>query len=382
MTDFDIIIIGGGMAGASLGAEVAPHARVLILEMEDVAGYHATGRSVSFWEESYGGPQVQPLTSASGPLLTTPDPDFADTGFLTPRGALHIGRAEDRAVRDDFIRAFSGSGVRFEALEGIDVARRIPGLRSAWTLGLAEPSTADIDVAALHAAYLRRFARHGGTMWNAARLIAARHDTQGWHVETTAGSCRCATLVDAAGAWADDVARLCGVAPLGIAPLQRTVVQLRVDANVPADMPVVMDLNGSFYFKPIGGRCLWLSPHDEEPSPPCDAAPEELAVAIAIDRLEQVVDWPIVAVERKWAGLRSFAPDRRPVYGRDSAQPHFFWFAGQGGFGIQTAPAAALIGAALLLDHAPAAAVSTIDAEAYSPRRFHALPLVSAANAG
>ncbi len=382
MTEFDIIIIGGGMAGASLGAEIAADARVLILEMEDVAGYHATGRSVSFWEESYGGPQVQPLTSASGPLLAHPDPDFADTGFLTPRGALHIGRAQDHGVRDDFMRAFAGSGVRFEALDGADVSRRIPGLRADWTLGISEPSTADIDVAALHASYLRRYMRNGGTMTTAARLTAARHNRHGWHLETTAGAYRCATLVNAAGAWADDVARLCGVAPLGITPLQRTVVQLRVDADVPADMPVVMDLNGTFYFKPIGGRCLWLSPHDEEPSAPCDAAPEELAVAIAIDRLEHVVDWRVVAVERKWAGLRSFAPDRLPVYGRDAAQPHFFWFAGQGGFGIQTAPAAALVGAALLLDRTPDAAVSGIAADAYSPKRFRSPPLVSARNTG
>jgi D-arginine dehydrogenase len=175
--------------------------------------------------------------------------------------------------------------------------------------------------------------------------------------------------VNAAGAWADDIARLAGARPIGIAPFRRTVAVLRVAPAAPADLPLVIDVGGSFYFKPDAGR-LWLSPHDEVPSDPCDAAPEELDVAIAIDRFQNVTDWQIEAVERRWAGLRSFAPDRMPVYGFAPEADGFFWFAGQGGFGIQTAPAAARLGAQALLGQGPDAMTAGIDAAAYAPARF------------
>ena len=176
-------------------------------------------------------------------------------------------------------------------------------------------------------------------------------------------------LVNAAGAWADEFAQLAGARPVGIQPLRRTVVQLRVAPQVAPELPLVLDIGGGFYFKPESGR-VWLSPHDEEPSEPCDAAPEELAVAQAIHRFETVVDWQVEAVERKWAGLRSFAPDRLPVYGFDPQAGGFFWFAGQGGYGIQTAPAAARLGAQLLLDLPRDELTAEIDDRLYAPRRF------------
>jgi D-arginine dehydrogenase len=176
-------------------------------------------------------------------------------------------------------------------------------------------------------------------------------------------------LVNAAGAWADPLAELAGTRPLGIQPLRRTVAQLRTVPRPPADLPLVLDISGAFYFKPEHGK-LWLSPHDETPCPACDAAPEELDVALAIDRFEHVVDWRIEAVEHKWAGLRSFAPDRLPVYGFDARVPGFFWFAGQGGFGIQTAPAAARLGAQLLLGLPGDAMTETLDPALYAPARF------------
>ena len=174
-------------------------------------------------------------------------------------------------------------------------------------------------------------------------------------------------LVNAAGAWADEVARVAGVRPIGIAAYRRTLAQLRTDPPALADLPHVADLSGRFYFKPEPGGRLWLSPHDETPTDPCDAAPDELDVAIAIDRFEGVVDWRVQAVERKWAGLRSFAPDRLPVFGFDARTPGFFWCAGQGGFGIQTAPAAAALCAALVLGHEPPAG---LDPSRYRPDRF------------
>jgi D-arginine dehydrogenase len=177
-------------------------------------------------------------------------------------------------------------------------------------------------------------------------------------------------LVGAAGAWADEVATASGVAPLGILPKRRTMVQLRVGRSGLRDLPLVDDADGQFYFKGEGDRSVWLSPHDEIACAPCDAAPEEIDVATALDRFEQVVDWPVEAVERSWAGLRSFAPDRLPVYGFDPHSPGFFWCAGQGGFGIQTAPAASLMAAALLLREEPAEMVAHIDPSLFSPARF------------
>ncbi|NWK97159.1 FAD-dependent oxidoreductase [Sphingobium lactosutens] len=366
MTAFDIVIVGGGMAGASLGAQLAADARVLILEMEERAGYHATGRSVAFWEETYGGPVVQPLTTASGPLLAAPDPDFHEGSFLSLRRTVHIGRAGDEPFRDALLATFAGK----VDLRPVDPAPLVPGLRPDWTLGVMEASCHDIDVAALHQACLRRFRRLGGEMRLASPLLDARPEGGGWRIETANGSVACGLLVNAGGAWADEVARRSGVAPVGIMPLRRTVVQLRVPAMPSADLPRVMDLQGRFYFKPEGEGRIWLTPHDEAPSPPCDAAPEELAVAQAIARFQEAVDWPVATIEHKWAGLRSFAPDRAPVYGFDPNMPGFFWFAGQGGFGIQTAPAAALLGAALLTGSALPEAVASIDSRAYCPDRF------------
>lgn len=356
MKRFDIAIVGGGIAGMTLAAEVAPHASVVVLEAEEVAGYHATGRSAAFWSETYGGPHIQPLTSASGAALAP---------FLDPLGSLHIGRTGDAARIDAFLAAFEGSGVE---LSQVDPADYIPGLKADWTLGVLEPSCAYIDVAALHADAAARLRRSGGEVWVNAGLRAATRAGD-WTIETPAGSLQAGILVDAAGAWADPVAEIAGAKPIGIQPYRRTIVQLRTDPVVPDAMPHVADIAGKFYWKPEAGGKLWLSPADETPTTACDAAPEDLDVAIAIDRMEQVVDWRVAGLERKWAGLRSFAPDRLPVYGFDRAVPGFFWCAGQGGFGIQTAPAAARVAAAVLLDRAPDASVSNIDPANYAPDR-------------
>ena len=338
----DIAIVGAGMAGASLAAMVAPHARVVLLEAEERPGYHATGRSAAFWEETYGGPGVFPLTMASGPYLR-------EHGFLTRRGALNIGREQDRHKVEAFVRNFADLGAGIELLEREAMDGMVPGLLPGWTCASWEPDCSDIDVAGLQSAE-RGEGRWTLTLADGSTLV-------------------CDTLVNAAGAWADEVAQIAGARPLGITPLRRTVAQLRTSPAVPADMPLVLDINEQFYFKPESGR-IWLTPYDETPSEPCDAAPEELDVAIAIDRMEHAVDWEVKVVERKWAGLRSFAPDRLPVYGFDTARDGFFWCAGQGGFGIQTAPAAAALAASLLLDRAVSPIADGIDPAAYAPERF------------
>jgi D-arginine dehydrogenase len=355
--DADIAIVGAGMAGASLAAEVAGEVSVLLLEGEDQPGYHSTGRSAAFWAESYGGPFIQPLTSASGPFLES-------HGLLERRGALHLADQEGvralKAMEEEF-----GPDVGFERIGRSRIEALLPAVRPEWRAGLLEPSCADIDVAALHGLFLAQARRKGARLVTGAEVQRIRSDPAGWRLETTAGEFSASQIVNAAGAWADRLAALAGAAPVGLQPYRRTLVQLRVAPPVPPDLPLVIDARERFYFKPEAGGRLWLSPHDETPCEPCDCAPEELDVALAIDRLERVVDWKVERVERSWAGLRTFAPDRRPVYGFDPLVAGFFWCAGQGGFGIQTAPAAGKLAAALLLGRPPEVAP-----EPYAPSRF------------
>ncbi len=359
MDSFDICIVGAGIAGASLAAEIGASARVLLIEGEDRPGYHTTGRSAANWHQSYGGAAVQPLTEASGSFLR-------EHGFLSERGALTIARDHDAARLHRFAGEFAALGVRVEVLDRDGLEAWIPGLLPGWTLGALEPDCSDIDVAALHQHYLAAARQGGAQLWTRAHLSAAIDEGDAWRCVLSDGrELRCDTLVNAAGAWADTVAQIAGVRPLCITPLRRTIAQVRPDPVAPADLPLVFDLNQKFYFKPESGR-LWLSPQDETPSDPCDAAPEELDVAVAIDRLNGVVDWRIEHVEHRWAGLRSFAPDRLPVYGFDRFHPRFFWCAGQGGFGIQTAPAAAKLAAAMVLGEV----WGKVDPAPYSPWRF------------
>ena len=357
-----MLIVGGGIAGASLGAEIAGRARVLLVEAESHCGYHSTGRSAAFWLESYGGAVVARLSAASRDFLDRPPDDFSEKGFLSTRGALHISDSGWAELPDS---------VETRRIERAELERIVPGIRERWRFGVMEPGCADIDVAALHAAYLRRLRRLGGEVRADARLESARRSGDSWTVELRDGATLTVPLiVDAAGAWADAVATACSVRPLGIAPKRRTMVQLRVGRSGLKALPLVDDAAGTFYFKGEGDSSVWLSPHDEIETDPCDAAPEEIDVATAIDRFEQVVDWPVEAVERSWAGLRSFAPDRLPVYGFDPVSPGFFWCAGQGGFGIQTAPAAAKMAAALLLGEEPDPMVARIDPAPFAPGRF------------
>ena len=359
---FDVLIVGGGIAGASLGAEIAGRAKTLIIEAESQCGYHSTGRSAAFWLESYGGPVVAQLTSASRGFLTDPPADFSEQGFLRTRGDLHL-------AKDDWPEL--PAGVDGRRIERAELERMVPGIRPEWQKAVFEPGCADIDVGGLHAAYLKQFKRLGGALRIDSRLESARREGGGWRIEMNCGEeVFASTIVDAAGAWADSVAAKCGVRPLGIAAKRRTMVQLRVGRAGLRDLPLIDDWAGTFYFKGEGDRTIWLSPHDEIDTVPCDAAPEEIDVATAIARFESVVDWPIEAVERRWAGLRSFAPDRIPVYGFDPAEPAFFWCAGQGGFGIQTAPAAAKMAAALLLGESPNQMEAPIEPAPFSPKRF------------
>lgn len=367
MSDFDVIIIGGGIAGASLGAEIAGTRRTLIVEAEDQCGYHSTGRSAAFWLAHYGGAPVIPLTVASRQPLEEGWPT-GERSFLRQRGAITIGK-EYRHLWDA-MSVETDKAPRRRELKRPELESHIPGLREGWDFGLLDSSCADIDVAGLHCACLAEFRKRGGTVMLATPLTSARRWDEQWAIEAGNERMTTSVLVNAAGAWADSVARRCGVQGLKITPYRRTVVQLRIGRGGLKDLPLVIDGLGRFYFKGESDNRVWISPHDETAIEPSDAAPEELDVARAIDSFQSVVDWPVEAVERKWAGLRSFTPARVPAYGFDPDVPGFFWCAGQGGFGIQTSPAAAKMAAALLLQGKPDSTIQGVDPTIYAPRRF------------
>ena len=362
MESFDIVIAGGGIAGASLAARLAGDARVLLIESEDLCGRHATGRSAAFWQASLGG--VSPERRLS--LLSRPMFDSGWPGSPVPllrtRGAVHLtGPCGEAFGGDDLLEGAD----RPVHLDRAELDRMIPGLREQWTGAFYEASCADIDVAAFHAACLAAARRCGAVIATSRELVSAEYDGERWIVDAAAAA---PVLVDAAGAWGDEVARRCGVAPLGLTALRRTVVQLRMGRGGLKHLPFVTDLHASFYFKGEGDRSLWVCPLDETPVEPCDAAPEEIDVAEAIDRFEQAVEWPVEAVERKWAGLRTFAPDRAMKFGFDPAAPGFFWCVGQGGMGIQTAPAASLLCAKLILGEPLGPELDGLDPEDVAPR--------------
>ncbi len=366
MTNYDFAVIGGGIAGASVAAALAPDASVVLLEAEDVPGYHSTGRSAAFWHETLGGPLVQPLSKASLEPLR-------DGGFLEPRTSLNVAEAENVGKLDTLLANFAGTGAQLRRLDHAGIREFVPRAKPALVEGVLEVDCADIDVGGLLNKYMADFRKAGGVVHTDFRVDALAHDGDLWNIASGERSVSAVTVVNAAGAWGDVVAKLAGAMLLGLQPKRRTIAQVRVDGDdVPHNLPLTIDIAGTFYFRPEGVNKLWVCPHDETPVEPGDASPEELDVAIAIDRLETVTSWRVLAVEHKWAGLRTFAPDRLPVYGFDPEVPGFFWCVGQGGYGIQTAPAAGALCAAMLLDRAPDAMVANINPAPFSPLRFHA----------
>lgn len=370
--EFDVAIIGAGIAGASMAYFLAPHARVVLLEAETLPGYHTTGRSAAFWVATYGGPLVEPLTSASRSFFETPPPEFGDGSLFAPRGGLHVAPPGDTGVIDRLAAEFAASGLRFERLDAAALATRFPILREGWAHdALYEPDSFDIDVARLHEGFLAAARRAGAVLMTDAEVGEATRTSGDWVLNTRSGNVRAPIVINAAGAWGDAVALLAGAEPLGLQPLRRTMAVIETSPAPPPDLPVVIDACGSFYFKPDAGR-IWVSPHDEIADVARDVRPEDIDVATAIDRFETAARPAVRRLERSWAGLRTFAPDRLPVYGFDPELPGFFWCVGQGGFGIQTAPAAGALAAALLLGRPiPNELVDgRVDPQRYSPARF------------
>ncbi|MCX7174505.1 MAG: FAD-dependent oxidoreductase [Proteobacteria bacterium] len=371
--DFDAVIIGAGMAGASLAYELASHMRVLVLERESQPGYHTTGRSAALFSEIYGNDIVRALSRASRAFLEAPGAGFAEHPLLTPRGTLFFaaaGQIEQLHALHGEVAPRSAVVRWFEADE---LRGRLPALRPEFAqAGLFEPDASDIDVHALHQGYLRGARQQGATLICDAELESASYVRDRWTVQSRAGQCSAALLVNAAGAWADDLAQMAGAAPLDLAPLRRTALVFEDhQAWDSRNWPLAVDIDEQLYFKPDAGRLL-ASPADETPSPPCDAQPDEFDVAVLLDRLERMTLLRPKRITGRWAGLRTFAPDRTPVAGFDAHAANFFWLAGQGGYGIQTAPALALLSASLILGKPvpDRLAAQGVTAQGLSARRF------------
>jgi D-arginine dehydrogenase len=370
--DFDVVVIGAGMAGASAAAEIARTRRVVLLERESQPGYHSTGRSAALFSETYGNAVVRALSRASREFLYAPPDGFVEHPLVRTRGSLHIARNDQIAALNAFF-ALPDIAANARLVDAKEAKRLCPLLRDGYAVAaILEPDAADVDVHALHQGYLRQFRARGGVLVTDAGVTALQKKSANWVVATTVGEFGAPVVVNAAGAWADEVAILAGLGPLGITPNRRTALLIDAPHGIDVDaLPNTIDIEEKFYFKPDAGK-LFLSPADETPSLPCDAQPDEMDVAIAIDRVQQAADIDVRHVRRKWAGLRSFAPDRSPVIGYDERTTGFFWLAGQGGYGIQTAPAASLLASVLVSEGRVPEALAAfgVDEALVSPNRF------------
>ena len=369
----DFLVVGAGMAGASAAFWLAERGRVVVLEQEDVAGYHTTGRSAAMYMQTYGGPLTKGLAVTGRSFLTDPPSDFAASPLLSPRGVLYVGRADQIDMLDRFYEENRRRVPTLARLDANQALEQPVPLREDYVAGaVLEPEAEEIDVAALHQGFLRGLRARGGTLMTEAGVTAFARARGLWHAETPAGAYCAPVVVNAAGAWCDAVAARAGVAPIGLQPKRRTAFIFDGPADGGVDgWPMVHDIDDAFYLKPDAGRILG-SPADETPSEPCDVYPEELDIAIGADRIMQATTLDIRHIRNKWAGLRSFVGDRQPVAGFDVAAEGFFWLAGQGGAGIMTAPALGAVTAALVTGEPlpQAAAAHGIAAERLGPGRL------------
>ena len=349
MLTADVVIVGAGMAGASAAYETAAHARVLLIERESLPGYHSTGRSAALFTEAYGNRVVRALTVASRAFYEAPPEGFTDHPMLSPRGALFIGAADQMGAIKQHFRDTSELVASIRWVDGQEARQIVPALRDGYVAaGVHEPDAMDIDVNALHQGYLRGLKARGGRLFTDAELLSLARQSGIWRLETKAGPIEAPIVVNAAGAWCDEVARLAGAAPVGLVPKRRTAMIFDGPAGSGFERwPLVADVAETWYIKPESGR-LFGSPADETPVPPCDIQPEEMDIALAAHHIEQATTLKVGRLHRKWAGLRSFVADKALVAGFDDQAEGFFWVAGQGGYGIQTAPAMGALVAALI----------------------------------
>lgn len=369
----DVIVVGAGIAGASIGYFLSRSARVLLLERESQPGYHTTGRSAALFAESYGTPQVRALTLASRAFFEGPPDGFADHPLLGDRGALFVGTSEQKDELDrlyDIVHAFTDRARRLSAAEA---RARVPVLEPAYAEGaVLDPVSADMDVHAIHQGFLRGIRAQGGAVRSDAGVTAIERTGDRWRVRAGGDVHEAPLLVNAAGAWCDVVARLAGVRPIGLVPKRRTAFTFAPPEAVDsARWPAVIGADESFYFKPDAGLLLG-SPANQDPMEPHDVRPEEEDVATGIWRIEQATSMRIRRPAHTWAGLRSFVADGDLVGGFDARAPGFFWCAAQGGYGIQTSPAMGEACASLVLGKGVPERIAGfgVTEEMLSPRRL------------
>ncbi len=336
----DFIVIGAGMAGASVAYWLAPHGHVLVLERESQPGYHTTGRSAAVYLEGYGSAQVRALTLASRDFFLHPPEVFGEHPLMTRRGAMMVAAPGQEAELHRHATVLAGLGLRHERLDTTEACRRVPVLRREHvTAALLEPDACDLDVHAIHQGFLRGLRRAGGELVCDAEVQSLRHDGTHWRVQTPTGHWRAPVLVNAAGAWAERLGRMAGARPIGLTPYRRSAFTFALPAGLDASgWPMVYSAGEDWYFKPDAGQLL-ASPANADPAEPQDVQPEELDIALGIDRIETATTLQVRRPTHTWAGLRSFVADKGLVGGFDTQAPDFFWVAGQGGYGIQTAPA-------------------------------------------
>ncbi len=364
--EFDIVVIGAGMAGATAAAFLSIDKRVALIEAEEVAGYHTTGRSAAMWIENYGPPDVRSLTRLSRAFYENPPAGFTDTPLIRFRPVLTLATAEQMPDLEHALAV--GKGIR-----RIDVATAeamVPALRPGYLGGATlEEDAFDMDVAAIHQGFLRMLRGQGGILGlrNRAGRIERRDGV--WAVETSAGDLfHAPVVVNAGGAWGDEVAALAGARALGLEPRRRTAAIIDPSPFDVSDWPMILDVQESWYVRPEALTRLFVSPADATPTHAHDVQPEEFDVAVGIDRMQQALDITVRRVEHSWAGLRTFTPDGSLAFGWDPAVEGFFWCVGQGGYGIQTAPAAGRFVADMVLGRDPGEA--EVLRPAVSPARF------------
>lgn len=366
----DFVVIGGGIAGASAAHELAVHGKTVLVERERIAGYHTTGRSAALLTEAWEHGIIRSLAGASRPFLESPPDGFTDYPLLSPLPLLLIGRDDQiETVTELADDAGTVTGVRL--LDDREAVAACPVLRPGYVASaIFEPNSTEIDVHELHQGFLRGLRRTGGQVRLNAEVTEIREHRNGWMVTTGEATISCGVVVNAAGAWADEVAGLAGVQPIGLVPYRRTAFTFPASMHT-RGLPMVVDVDEQFYFKPETGRFMG-SLAEETPMQPHDVRPEEIDVALAIERINDATTLDIRHVSRTWAGLRTFAPDRLPVVGMDPDHRGFFWLAGQGGFGIMTSPAMGRLAAAIITsgDVPDVMAALGVDAHLLEPARL------------
>ncbi len=347
----DCIVIGAGIAGASAAAFLAGDRLVALIEAEEAAGYHTTGRSAALWILNYGPADVRALTGASRGFFEAPPAGFSEARLWSGRDVLTLAAAGDAAALEPHLAA----GVGLRAISVAEARRLVPAIREgAVSAALLEGGTFDLDVAALHQGFLAQMRRLGGVMALRSRTMRIERRDGAWEVEVTGGArFRAPVLVNAAGAWGDEVAVQAGVKPVGLVPKRRTGVIIDPAPWQPADWPALMDAREGWYGKTEARTRLMISPADETPDRAHDVQPDELDVAVAVDRMQAMLDIEVRRVERSWAGLRTFAPDGSLCFGFAPGVEGFMWCVGQGGYGIQTSPAAGRLVADLVAGREP-----------------------------